>query len=106
MHSKVKDRGFVVLMVRADPLPEEPESNGKEKDDIALRFLKEQKIPFTNYRLDELEKTWKGKLGVEDLPCVYVFNRAGQYEKKYAEKPNPAEIDALADKLLKEKAPE
>ena len=69
-----------------------------------MSFLKDNKVPFVNFLLDEEEEFWQEKLGVVALPCLYLFNRAGQYEEKYTEKP-PAQFDALVEKLLKEPAP-
>ena len=39
------------------------------------------------------------------LPCIYIFNRAGQIEEKYNESPDHDKMDALVKKLLDQKGP-
>ena len=57
----------------------------------------------TNFLLDEQPEVWTEKLKAKGVPLVFVFNRAGQIEKKYTEAPHPAEFDALLERLLYKK---
>jgi len=44
-----------------------------------LKFLESQNATFTNVILDEPDELLKGKLRLGSLPCLYVFNREGQW---------------------------
>ena len=102
MPAKLKEQGLLILLVRLNP---EGDESIKSHDDIAKKFLKENKVALPNYLLDETEEFWQKKLGVDALPCMYVFNRVGQYEEKYTEKPDAKKLDLLIEKLLKEPGP-
>jgi hypothetical protein len=99
VQKKLKDQGLVVITVDLD------DPNEKEFTDAAFAWLKQEKITLPNFLLDEKEEVWQEKLKVNLVPCLYVFNRAGQIEEKYTKKADEKELDALIDKLLKEKAP-
>jgi thioredoxin-like negative regulator of GroEL len=99
MHRKYKDRGFAAVSVSVD------DSTDKEAVAEAAQFLREHKATFTNYLLVDGQELLKPKLGVVAVPCVYVFNRAGKYVKKYTEAPPAEEIDRLVEELLQEPAP-
>jgi thiol-disulfide isomerase/thioredoxin len=97
MHQKYAGRGLVVVSVSID--------DSKDRDAIeeAQKFLRAKKATMTNFLLDEGPAVWQKKLGSESVPVVFVFNRAGQIEKKYTESPKPAEVDSLVEKLLQQK---
>ncbi len=99
MHRRYKDQGVVVISVSTDDITDEGTPATVKK------FLEKHKATMTNFLLDEKDEVWKDKLNVLALPCVYVFNKAGQYEEKFKEKPKPEVIDALVDRLLKQKGP-
>jgi hypothetical protein len=75
MHKKYADKGFAAITVALD----DP-TNEKTKASL-LKFLQEQKAPFTNFILDEKPEVWSKKLGIESYPAVFVFNREGKYKR-------------------------
>jgi peroxiredoxin len=97
MHRKLKDRGLVVVAVSVDDPVE------KEAEEEARKFLRQQKASFANFLLDEEAEVWQRKLQVESIPCAFVFNRAGQVEKKYLDSPDHAELEKLVEQLLRRK---
>jgi peroxiredoxin len=97
MHRKLKDRGLVVVAVSVD------DPADKDAEAEVRKFLREQKAAFPNFLLDEEMEVWQKKLQIEGIPCVFVFNRAGQVEKKYPEAPDHDELDRLVDQLLRRK---
>ena len=48
----------------------------------------------------EAPEVWLKKLKSDGVPVVFVFNRAGQIERKWTEAPKAEEIDELIEKLL------
>ena len=97
MHKKWADRGFVAISVSVDDPTE------KESLPEALKFLREKKATFQNFLLDEEAEVWQKKLDIVGVPCVVVFNREGKIEQKFTAGKQHAEIEKLADKLLKQK---
>lgn len=75
MHKKYGSQGMVAVTVSLDGLiePNAPE--------LALKILREKKMPFTNLLLDEDDELWQKKLGEAGYPIVFVFNREGKYRK-------------------------
>ena len=99
VYPRYKDRGLVAVTVCLDDL--------SDTDAVAAaqKFLRDKKITFTNFLLEENLDFALKKLSTKGIPCVYVFNRTGQYEKKYDKKPPVPEFDELIEKLLKEPGP-
>lgn len=101
MHQKGKDQDLVVVSVSLDMI------DGAEITlETVKKFLVKQKATMTNFFLDEDVEKWSTKLNSTFAPIVYVFNRAGQIAHKYTEAPKEEHIDALVERLLKDKAPQ
>lgn len=97
MAQKYTEQGLVVITVSVDPDPQK-----KEVQDTALKFLTRNKATFTNLMLDEPAAFWSDKLGIAELPCVYLFNRDGKWRKLTSEVTSE-EVEKLAVESLKEK---
>lgn len=95
MSQKYAKQGLVVISVSTDP-----DAQTKETQETALAFLKPMKATFTNLLLDEPEAFWADKLGVDSLPTVFVFNRAGRWRKFTGEQANSEDIEALVAEWL------
>jgi len=74
MHKKYGNQGLVVVSVNVDEL----DDNGKPPK-VVTKFLNEQKATMTNVLLDEQPEVKLNKLRLKSYPCVYVFNRDGQW---------------------------
>ena len=70
--------------------------------DSLLKFLRARNATFTNLILDAPKKVLEERLRVKAVPCVYVFNRAGQWTQ-FRDGIDPEKLDALVKKLLAEK---
>jgi thiol-disulfide isomerase/thioredoxin len=91
LHEKHAKAGLTAISVSLDDPAE-----GAER---VKKFLAGQKAICTNFILDEKPGTWQAKLKIDGPPCVYVFNRQGQLEQKFADK----EVDyAAIEKLVAE----
>ena|SRR5436309_12857570 len=97
MHRKYAKQGLVAVSVSVDDLED------KETQAEVLKFLRQQKATFANFLLNETPEDWQKKLKIEAVPAMFVFNRAGQIEQKYAEAPKHAEIEKLVEQLLRQK---
>ena len=99
MHRKYAADGFLMISVSLD---EPKESTKKAK---VLKFLEAQKADFPNLILSDSAEVWQKNLKIDGPPCIYVFNRAGQWEKKYDDKIDQhlKEIEGLVRDLLKKK---
>jgi len=96
MQRKFAKQGLVVLPVSVDDVTD------KESMDDVKKFLRENKATTFNLVLDEPPEVWQKKLKAEAVPCIFVFNRAGQVEQKYLEASHEA-IEKLVEQLLKKK---
>ena len=74
MHKKYGDQGLVVVSVNVDDL----DDNGKAPK-FVTKFLNEQKATMINVLLDESPEVKLKKLRLTSYPCVYVFNKEGQW---------------------------
>jgi hypothetical protein len=75
MQSKYGKDGFAAVSVSLDdPMDKIVMAN-------VQKFLEEKKAAFTNLVLDEKLEVWQEKLKFEGPPCLFVFNRAGQWQK-------------------------
>jgi hypothetical protein len=101
MHTKLADKGLVVLTVSVDP------PHMKDLVEQANDFLRKQQPPFVNLHLDEPEKVWGNKLGFTFPPCVYVFDRRGKWIRfrglDYDEEKLHHEVEKTVRRLLEEK---
>ena len=97
MQRKYAKQGLVAVSLSVDDLDD------KETEGEVLKFLRQQKATFANFLMNEAPEDWQKKLKIEGVPAVFVFNRAGQIEQKYAEVPNHAEIEKLVEQLLRQK---
>jgi thiol-disulfide isomerase/thioredoxin len=72
----------------------------------ALKFLKAKDSTITNFWLDETDKVWGARWGVNGPPVVFVFDRAGRRAGKFGTEENPASVDQQPnpeiEKLVKE----
>ncbi len=76
MDKAYRDKGLVVISVSTYEL-----SRG-EPDQIkaaVLKYLKSQNANFTNVILDAPDAVVQEKLRMPTIPCLYVFNREGQW---------------------------
>jgi thiol-disulfide isomerase/thioredoxin len=96
MSQKYAGQGLVAISVSVDP-----DAQKKETQEVANQFLRAQKANFTNLLLDEPEAFWAEKLGVQSLPCVFVFNRQGTWRKFTGEEAKPEEIEKQVAEWLK-----
>jgi len=97
LHQKYQKHGLVVVSVSVDDPGDEKTSEAVKK------FLAQQKATMTNFLLDEAPEVWQKRLKSESVPLMFVFNRAGQIEKKYVEAPKPADLDGLVVRLLNQR---
>lgn len=65
------------------------------------KFLDARNATFANYVLDERPAVWQAKLKVEGPPVVYVFNRKGELEQKFADEVDYNKVESLVADLLK-----
>ena len=101
IYPRLKGQGLVAITVSLDD-PSDTDAVG-----AAQKWLRDNKIALTDhFNLDEDIAVWSKKLGTEAVPCVYVFNRAGQIEEKFLKKPDSAVLDRLLERLLREKTPQ
>jgi peroxiredoxin len=98
MHRKYGPQGLVAVSVSLDDPSE------KETEAEIRKFLQKEKATQSNFLLNEVSDVWEKKLGIEGVPCVFVFNRAGKIEKKYPnEFPKHEELEKLVERLLRQK---
>jgi hypothetical protein len=93
MHNKYAKDGFAAVSVSLDDPQDE-----KAKQRV-IDFLRKQKATFTNLILDEKSEVWQKKLKFDGPPCVFVFNRDGEWKQYTA--PDYAEIEKYVAELLK-----
>jgi thiol-disulfide isomerase/thioredoxin len=98
LYEKQRDNGFAAVSVAVDP-----DVQNKELGQRLLKFLQRQRAAFTNLWLDEPAEVWQKKLNTPTVPCVFVFNKAGQIARKYTDDVNYEEIAKLVGELLGEK---
>jgi thiol-disulfide isomerase/thioredoxin len=97
MHQKYAADGLVAMSVALDDPTDE-----KAKARV-VKFLQARQATFTNILLDEKPEVWQKQLDIDGPPCVYVFARSGQLEKKFTGEIKYGEIEELAVRLLKDK---
>jgi len=97
MSQKYASQGLVAIAVCVL----DPEVDKKETQDAANQFIRAQKAAFTNLLLDEPEAFWAEKLGVQSLPCVFVFSREGKWRKFTGEEAKPEDIEKQVADWLK-----
>jgi len=93
LHRKYAADGLSAVSVSLDE---------KTGHDGAKAFLEARGAAFANYRLDEVPAVWQAKLKVQGPPLVYVFNRRGELEQKFADDIDYAAVEKLAAELLKQ----
>jgi hypothetical protein len=82
MQQKYAGQDVVFISVSVDPSLDVYEGKPKEARAAVLKFLETRKAAaLTNLLLDEKDDVWQAKLDVVSLPCLYVFNRAGKWQK-------------------------
>jgi len=108
MHKRFADKGLVVISVATDPLTNIFKDDGwKDPQPKMLKFLQDQKATFINVALDESAELLKSKLRLTAVPCLYVFNREGQWTQfigekglKVDEKHRPYQVEEYIKQLL------
>jgi thiol-disulfide isomerase/thioredoxin len=104
--NKHRKDGLVTITVSVDKAWEQ--YNDKTRARL-LKFLRETGADFTNLVLDESKEVLEEKLRVTSVPSLYVFDRQGRWTQfaaddlKETKSGNHPEVDALVEKLLKEK---
>jgi thiol-disulfide isomerase/thioredoxin len=76
LYKKYADKGLAVISVSTDTVDEAEFAKLKTR---VLKFLRDQDATFTNVILDETPKLMDDKLRLKSIPCLYVFNREGQW---------------------------
>jgi thiol-disulfide isomerase/thioredoxin len=111
MHKQLADKGLVVISVSTDPLKDPfGDPDFKDPRPKILSFLREQNATFTNVVLDEPRNVLEEKLRISQIPCLYVFNRDGQWSQfigdklKVDEKGRPYQVEEYIKQLLAQKA--
>src|SRR5947209_10613151 len=87
--------GLVAVSVSLDD-PKNPDVRQKVE-----KLLEDRKATFTNVLLNEQAPAWQAALKIDGPPCVYVFNRDGQWVKKFADDVDYAEVEKVVRELLK-----
>jgi thiol-disulfide isomerase/thioredoxin len=107
MHKNFADKGLVVISVSTDRLKNDfNDPDFKDPRTKILTFLRDQKATLTNVVLDEPLEVFKNKLRIEAIPCLYVFNREGQWSQftgdtlKTDEKKRPYQVEEYIKQLL------
>jgi thiol-disulfide isomerase/thioredoxin len=107
MQKDLGAKGLTVISVSTDSLEE-------DRDVIrgrVLKFLTNNNAAIPNMILDEPDSVLRGKLRISQLPCIYVFNRAGKW-RQFIEKDlvfdandHYPEFEAYVEACLREPAP-
>lgn len=96
LHEKHRKDGLAVVAVSLD---DPAETGAKDK---VLKFLTAQHAAGTNVILDEKPAVWQERLKIDGPPCVYVFNRQGALEQRFADDcVDYAAIEKLVGELLR-----
>ncbi|MFO0809555.1 MAG: TlpA disulfide reductase family protein [Gemmataceae bacterium] len=95
LHRRFADAGLVAMSVSLD-----------DAADLAARqrvkaFLEGRRASFANYLLDEKPTLWQSRLKAEGPPVVYVFNRKGELEERFADEIDYTKVESLVADLLK-----
>jgi thiol-disulfide isomerase/thioredoxin len=113
MHKQFAKEGLVVISVSTDPLRDTfnpPDPDFKDPRPKIEAFLRDKKATFTNVVLDESAKLLEEKLRITSIPCLYVFNRDGQWTQfigkdlKVDEKSRPYQVEEYIKQLLSQPA--
>jgi hypothetical protein len=96
MHKKYAKDGLMAVSVALDDV-----KDMKVRDRL-IKFLTAQGAGFSNFMLDESDDLWREKLNISGPPCIYVFNRQGQWVKKYESDVDFREIEKVVVELLKQ----
>jgi thiol-disulfide isomerase/thioredoxin len=98
LHEGFAEKGLVCISASTD-----------DKDDAekALKFLKDQKAHFANYRFSEtnekISKELNEKYPTDEQPLLILFNKKGEKKHQFGGKATPEEVIAAVKKLLEEK---
>lgn len=96
LNQKHAKDNFAAVSVSLDDLSED---GAKDK---VQKFLDKQQANFTNLILDEKPEVWQAKLKIDGPPLVFVFDRDGKLEQKFAgESVDYAKVEKLVGELLK-----
>jgi len=111
MHKQFGGKDLVVISVATDPLTDVfMVGDFKDPQPKMLKFLQDQKATFTNVVLDEPASVLIDKLRITAVPCLYVFNREGQWAQfigdklKVDEKHRPYQVEEYIKQLLAQPA--
>ncbi len=97
MHEKYAKEGLVAVSLNLDD-PEDKKTMKNVHD-----FLKDQKVTFPSFVLNETQETWQEKLKITGPPVVFIFGRDGKVAKKYDEGVDYKEVEKAAVEELKKK---
>jgi thiol-disulfide isomerase/thioredoxin len=95
LHARYAAAGLAAVSVSLDD-PAEAGTTSKVQ-----KFLDARHAAFANYVLDERPAVWQAKLKVDGPPAVYVFNRNGELEQKFADEVDYNKVESLVADLLK-----
>jgi thiol-disulfide isomerase/thioredoxin len=103
LNRRYKNRGVAVVSMSVD------DREDKQAVEMARRFLLQQKAAFRNYLMDENILDAFEKLGVQGIPAVFIYDRAGR--RRYllnADDPNhqftAKDVDDAVAALVAERA--
>jgi hypothetical protein len=96
MQKKYVKEGLAAVSVALD------DPDDKDVRKRLVKFLQNQNAAFTNLLLEEKPEFWQSKLHFEAVPCVYVFNREGQWIR-FEGSIEYSEIEKKVVELLKKK---
>ena len=97
MHKKYGDEGLVVVSVNVDDV----DDAGKPPK-FVTKFLNDQKATMINVLLDEGPEVKLNKLRLKSYPCVYVFNREGQWTQFMGDSLKPEEKHRRIEEYVKQ----
>jgi hypothetical protein len=104
MHKKYAAQDVVILAVNLDQPPANTQEKQSLLQDIAGQ-LQRSEVRFTSLLLDEDLQLRQQKLHFVAPPCVFVFNRQGQWRRIEETEAglDPHEVEKLVVQFLQEK---
>jgi hypothetical protein len=100
MHRKYAKDGFVALSVNLDDLHKSDDPPAEIRERI-LKFLRKQDATLTNLIVSDPQLETFQKLGIETVPCVYVFNRDNHFVLKQKHEADYDVVEKTVQELLK-----
>lgn len=77
LHTKYAPDGLTAISVNVD------DPTDVDAQQAALTFLREQQAGCLNLMLNESPDTWVPRLKIQELPCVFLFDRGGRLLERW-----------------------